>query len=117
MEKKNTKDGKSLTRLIDFFTIAPAIGGMILAAIVFAIQLIKWSQRGEWEGMPIAGFMPQGLVQWAVSEQGGMLGLKKVVLSFLSLHASVWFIIVGWTCTVLVYELTKNWRKDEGRPK
>ena len=82
---------------------------MVLAALMFVAQFYKWWLTGKWENMPVAEFVPQGLVAWALVDTGGLLGLKKFLLSLLSLHVSVWFFIIGWLCSILVHELTKRW--------
>lgn len=113
MAKGKTDEKNIQARLIDILTITPAIVGMVLAALMFVVQFFKWWLTGKWDNMPVAGFVPQGLVEWAVADTGGLLGLKKVFLSLLSFHISVWFFIVGWLCTIMIHELTKGWRREK----
>ncbi len=83
-----------------------------MALITLLIQYWKWFQTGEWQGAPLVGFVPHGLVKWAAAKQGGFLGLKQLVLGLLSVHASIWFFVSGCLCTFVLYAIAKPWLKD-----
>jgi hypothetical protein len=102
----------SLDSVFEIVTLAPGIGGTILAAGVLLSQCWKWWETGVWHNEPLAGFVPSVLVEWTVMKEGGLLGLRKLVLTLLSIHASVWFFMVGWACTFLLYQLAKPWLKE-----
>lgn len=106
-----TKDTR-LARQLKIVTFFPAGAGTFMALSILLIQYWKWFQGGEWQGMSLAEFVPQPLFQWAVAKEGGLLGLKKVVLAALSIHASVWFFVTGCVFTFILFELTKPLLKD-----
>jgi hypothetical protein len=101
-----------LARQLKFVTFFPAGAGTFMALSIFLIQYWTWFQTGEWPGMPLAQFVPQSLVQWAVTKQGGLLGLKNMVFAALSIHASVWFFVTGCVLTFILFELTKPLLRD-----
>lgn len=109
--ENETRD-QSLARRLKFVNLFPAGAGIFMAAGIFLTQYWKWFQTGEWPGAPMAAFVPQPLVQWAATKDGGLLGLKKFVLASLSIHASVWFFVTGCVCTFLLMEITKPLLKD-----
>jgi hypothetical protein len=98
---------KSLTKILEYITLGPAIVGTISALGVLMIQAWRWLHTGEWEQAPLADFLPRELVVWALAKEGGMLGVKRIVLTLLSLHASLWFFAGGILCTLLLYEMAK----------
>jgi len=108
METKDTR----LARQLKFVTFFPAGAGTFMALSLLLIQYWKWFQTGEWQGAPLAEFVPRGLVQWAVAKEGGLLGFKEIVLAALSIHASVWFFVSGCVITFIFFELTKPLLKD-----
>lgn len=108
METKDTR----LARQLKFVTFFPAGAGTFMALSIFLIQYWKWFQGDEWQGMPLAQFVPQTLLQWAVAKEGGLLGLKEMVFAALSIHASVWFFVTGCVITFILFELTKPLLKD-----
>ncbi len=93
-------------------TFAPGIGGTLVAVAILLNQSWRWWQTGQWQQASLAGFVPRELVAWAVAKEGSLLGLKELVHVLLSLHASVWFFVVGWTCTFVLYEMAKPWLKE-----
>ena len=103
---------KKLASQLKFVTFFPAGAGTFMALSILLIQYWKWFQGGEWRGMPLAEFVPQTLFQWAVTKEGGLLGLKEIVLAALSIHASVWFFVTGCVFTFILFELTKPLLKD-----
>jgi hypothetical protein len=111
MTKKETNQG-DMSRQLKIITFFPAGAGTFMAALIFLIQYWKWFQTGEWQGAPFAQFVPAGLVQWAATREGGLLGLKEFVQGMLSIHASVWFFVSGCVLTVLLSEIAKPWLKN-----
>ncbi len=111
MARKETNQG-GLAKQLKFVTLFPAGAGTFMAILVFLIQYWKWFQTGEWQGAPFAQFVPAGLVQWAATKEGGLLGLKEFVQGMLSVHASVWFFVSGCVLSVLLSELAKPWLKE-----
>ena len=103
---------ENLIGLLKVVTLSPVIMGTLAAILVLVIQCWQWWQRGEWQKAPIADFLPLELVEWTVVKEGGVSGLRKLTLSLLSLHASVWFFVGGCVCTLVLYEITKPWLKD-----
>ena len=101
----------TFVKVLEFITFFPAIAGLLVASGVLVGQFRGWLQTGEWKEAPIAQFVPPGLVKWAVAKEGGLLGLKKLVLTLLSLHASLWFFTAGLFCSLLLYEVAKPWLK------
>jgi len=99
-------------RQFKFVTFFPAGAGTFMALSILLIQYWKWFQTGEWQGMPLAQFVPQSLIQWAVAREGGLLGLKETVLAALSIHVSVWFFVTGCVFTFILFELTKPLLKE-----
>jgi len=108
--EKSRKD--PFVKTLKFITFFPAIAGLLMAFVVLYGQFWRWLHAGEWPEAPLAQFVPQELVKWAVAKEGGLLGLKKLVLTLLSLHASLWFFTAGLLCTLLLYEITKPWLKE-----
>ena len=102
----------TFVKALEFVTFFPLIAGLLVASGVLLSQFWKWLHTGDWPAAPIAQFVPQQLVKWAAEKEGGMLGLKKLVLTLLSLHASLWFFAAGLVCTLLTYEIAKSWLRD-----
>jgi hypothetical protein len=98
-------------KTLEFITLLPGITGLLTAFGVFFGQFWRWLHYGEWKEAPIAQFVPKNLVDWAVAKEGGLLGLKNLVLTLLSLHASLWFFATGLFCSFLLYEIAKPWLK------
>ena len=111
MRKESEKS--NLIRILEFVTLAPSVVGILFAVGVFLFQCWRWRETGIWKNTPFAEFVPHGLVEWSVTEEGSLLGLKKLVFSLLSVHASAWFFVGGVVCTMLLYEITKPWLKDK----
>ncbi len=111
MARKETNQ-EGVAKQFKFVTLFPAGAGTFMAILIFLIQYWKWFQTGEWQGAPFAQFVPVGLVQWAATREGGLLGLKEFVQGMLSVHASVWFFVSGCVLSVLLSELAKPWLKD-----
>jgi hypothetical protein len=111
MARKETKQG-GMAKQLKFITFFPAAAGTFMAILIFLVQYWKWFQGGEWQGAPFAQFVPVGLVQWAATKEGGLVGLKEFVQGMLSIHASVWFFVSGCALTALLYEIAKPWLKD-----
>ena len=111
MARKETNQ-EGVAKQFKFVTLFPAGAGTFMAILIFLIQYWKWFQTGEWQGAPFAQFVPVGLVQWAATKQGGLLGLKEFVQGMLSVHASVWFFVSGCVLSVILSELAKPWLKD-----
>ena len=105
---------ETFVKILEFITFFPGIAGLLVASGVLLGQVWHWVNTGEWQAAPIAQFVPQGLLRWAVQKEGGLFGLKKLVQTLLSLHASLWFFAVGLICTLLLYEIAKPWLKDTG---
>jgi len=103
----------NLVRFFEFATLTPAILGSLSAGALILIQGLRWWESGEWKPTPLADFVPPVLVEWAVTKDGGIVGLKKLVLLLLSLHASVWFFVGGCLCTLLLSEMAKPWLGDK----
>ncbi len=101
----------TFVKVLEFITFSPAMAGLLVASGVLLGQFWGWLQTGEWQEAPFAEFVPQGLVKWAVAKEGGLLGLKKLVVTLLSLHASLWFFTAGLFCSLLLYEIAKPWLK------
>jgi hypothetical protein len=111
MAGKDTNQG-GMVKQLKFVTLFPAGAGTCMAILIFLIQYWKWFQTGEWQGAPFAQFVPAGLVQWAATKEGGLLGLKEFVQGMLSVHASVWFFVSGCVLSVLLSEIAKPWLKE-----
>jgi hypothetical protein len=111
MARKETNQ-EGVAKQFKFVTLFPAGAGTFMAILIFLIQYWKWFQTGEWQGAPFAQFVPVGLVQWAATREGGLLGLKEFVQGMLSVHASVWFFVSGCVLSVLLSELAKPWLKE-----
>jgi hypothetical protein len=103
---------KKFTRQLKFVTFFPAGAGTFMALSLLLIQYWKWFQTGEWPGMPLAEFVPQTLLEWAVANEGGLMRLKEMVLAVLSIHASVWFFVTGCVFTFILFEFAKPLLKD-----
>lgn len=104
--KKETRE-KRVFGLLEFVTFFPSIAGFFSAAAILLIQCWRWLQTGEWQKAPMGEFLPKELTEWAIAKEGGLLWLKKIVLSLLSLHASLWFFAAGLVCTLFLYEMAK----------
>ena len=109
--EREARRKEPLVKLIEFITFFPGIAGLLMASGVLLSQFWGWLHTGEWHEAPIAQFLPQELVKWAVAGEGGLTGLKKLVLTLLSLHASLWFFTAGLLCSLLLYEIAKPWLK------
>ena len=109
---ENEAREKSLDRKLKFVNLFPVGAGTFMALGILLTQYYRWFQTGEWRGAPMAGFVPQPVIQWAAAKEGGLLGLKEFVLASLSIHASVWFFVTGCVCTFLLMEITKPLLKD-----
>jgi hypothetical protein len=112
MNGKETRKS-NLVRFFEFVTLAPAILGTFSALALLLIQCWRWWESGVWKPTPLAEFVPPVLVEWAATKDGGIVGLKNLVLSLLSLHASVWFFVGGCLSTLLLSEMAKPWLRDK----
>lgn len=111
MARKETNQG-SMAKQLRYVTLFPAGAGTGVAVLILFSQYWKWFQTGKWQGAPFAHFVPAGLVQWAATNEGGLLGLKEFLQGMLSIHASVWFFVSGFVLTVILSEIAKPWLKD-----
>ena len=109
--QRETRRKDTFVKVLEFMTFFPAIAGLLVASGVLLGQFLKWKNTGEWQEAPIAQFVPQGWVKWAVAQEGGLLALKRLLLALLSLHASLWFFTAGIVCTLFLYEIAKPWLK------